>query len=133
MYTNTQIFFNNFTAGRTNLSRVFRIHFNQLSTSFFRFVRKEIKELRPRCIVYVFIQGSKVIFNHLFGFQIFDEDKSKFINYFPAKFMLEIFTLIADFFMQTGEFLFQIFVSFFRISTLSFVSDCFKYLGLLII
>ena len=115
MNTNTQIFFNDVMTSRAFLSSPAWVYFNQLSTSVFGFVRKKIEELRPCRIVDIFVKNFKIIFNHFFGLEFFNINISKFINYFSTKFMLKIFTLIANFFVQTSKFLFQILTSLFGI------------------
>lgn len=122
----TQIFFNDFTAPGTGLSRVLGIDCNQLSTSIFGFVRKKTEELCPCRIIDTLIQNSETIFNHFFGLKFFNINITKLVNYLPAEFMLKVFTLVADFFMQAGKFLFQSLASLFGILTLCFFEFGFR-------
>jgi len=116
--TNTQILFNDFTTSRTSLCSVFGINLNQRSTSVFSFVREKIKELSPCCVIYMPVQNLKIVLDHLFRLKFFNINTPKLVNYFPAKFMLKIFTLVTNFFMQTSKLSFQALTSLFRILTL---------------
>ena len=105
MNTHTQILWNDFTALGASLRCAPGVDFNQLPTSFFRFVRKQIKKQSPCRIIDVFVENFVIAVDHLFWFQVFEKDKTKSINYFSTDFVQKISALIAYFRIQTGKLL----------------------------
>ena len=80
MNTHAQILWNDFTALGAGLRCAPGVDFNQLPTSFFCFVRKQIKKQSPCRIIDVFVENFVIAVDHLFWFQVFEKDKAKSIN-----------------------------------------------------
>src|SRR5438874_1493753 len=72
----------------TCLTRIGRIDFDQLPTSFFRFVGQLTKEGRPRGIDNAF--GKTMIMRHAVDVQVFDADDTEAINDLSAFLMGEV-------------------------------------------
>jgi len=100
MGTNRQRFFNLLTTLRAVLRRVTGVNFDYLSSSFFRFVRKEFKEFSPACVSNTLTQMP--VPYHAFNIQCFNIDGliSSYIEI--SYFVQKIFSLIHYFFVSLG-------------------------------
>src|SRR5947209_20152964 len=70
------------------LRRVGRIHFDELSASFFRFAREFVKELRPRGIGNAF--GQAMGMNHAVDAQVFYAHGPELVDDLPGLLMREV-------------------------------------------
>ena len=82
------------------LTRIGRIDFDELPTSFFRFAGQLSKECRPRGIDNAFSKA--VVMHHAVDRQVFDTDDSKAINNGTGLLMGKVITPELDPFMDTG-------------------------------
>src|SRR6266480_2555111 len=83
------------------LTRIGRVDFHKLSTSFFRFAGQFIEKLRPRGVYNAFCQT--MIMGHSIDVQVFYRNDAKSINNLAAFLMSEIISTEFDTFVDTGN------------------------------
>ena len=102
-----QCFFNNLSASRAYFARVARINKYHGSTSFFRFVGRELYELVPRYVANAFVKfASKtlgMIAHHVFDVELFKGNDLVLIHYLPGKLVSKVSSFICYFLMETNK------------------------------
>ena len=129
MNTNTQIFFNSFAAGRTDLTCVSRIDCSHDSISIFSFILRVLNSLIPSDITNCFCKT--MIFHHSFDIQIFKENSVVGIDKKSRNLMSKIRTTVFDSIVNLRNYLsffVPVFASF-RLFAQSSLSRCENLLG----
>ena len=100
MHTDTQAFVNQRTALAAHLRGILGIHEQYLTTSFFRFVGKQLSEFTQSCIVRR--QGKVRVLSHKAQGQVFQRNHPMILYHLSREFVPEISTLVGNPFVNSG-------------------------------
>jgi len=121
MNTNRQVFINQMSTARTHFGCIAWINLYARSTSFFRFVYRELQKLSPGNIRDTFVHAAPVAVHHFPNFQLFKCDYAESVHQLATEFMRKVPPFISNALMYLGQYLSSL--GSFRRALLSFAQS----------
>lgn len=100
MHTNTEVFINQDTTARTHLGRVAWIDQDDTMTSIFRFVRRVLNQLAPRCVCDAF--GKAMVGKHSGCVQVLKDDQPVVVGQLSPDLMSKVAAAVGNPFVYLG-------------------------------